>query len=77
MNVKILYERHHSPSHVYCCLIFKNNLSIGTTPTQNCCRKKEWHKDRRREKEKERVLKSCFLDPLLYKTLVHLFFPCP
>jgi hypothetical protein len=52
-------------------------LSIGTTPIQNCGRKKEWHKDGRREKEKERVLKSCFLDPLLYETLAHFIFPCP
>jgi hypothetical protein len=34
-----------------------NNLSIETAPPQNCCRKKEWHKERR-EREREGVLKS-------------------
>jgi len=33
-------------SHVYHCLIFKNNFNIETA-LQNCCREKEWHKERR------------------------------
>ncbi len=64
-------------SHFTCLslLDFKNNLNIETTPHQNCCREKEWHKERR-EREREGVLKSCFLYPLLYKTPAPFFFPC-
>jgi hypothetical protein len=58
--MKIFYSQYHSPSQVYHCLIFKNNLSIGIAQPQNCCREKEWHK-KRREREREGVFKSFFL----------------
>jgi hypothetical protein len=47
-------------------------LSIGIAPPQNCCREKEWHNERR-ERERKRVFKSCFLTLFIYKTLAPLF----
>jgi hypothetical protein len=51
-------------------------LSIRTIPLSIDVGKK-WHKERKREREREGVLKSCFFDPLLYKTPTPLFFLVP
>lgn len=59
--------------YVHCCWIFKRNLSVGVVLVQ-----KWWWKRKRcweifgrgwRERERKGVVKSCFLDPPLYKTL--------
>jgi hypothetical protein len=42
INIKIFYYQHCSLSHVNHCLTFKNNLSVGIVPIQNCYREKEW-----------------------------------
>jgi hypothetical protein len=41
-------------------LIFKNNLTIEIAPIQNYSWEEEWHKERRRVKEGEGVVKSYF-----------------
>jgi len=49
----------------------KNNFNIETAPLQNCCREKEWHKERReRESQGTRGEKNscrCFVKKRIKK----------
>jgi hypothetical protein len=58
-------------------LTFERNSNVGITLVQNYFVKllfKKMHKERRRERERNMVFKSFFLDHPLYKTLAPLFF---